>query len=176
MIELLVVIAIIGILAVAVLAAINPIEQINKGNDTGVRSDTGELLNAIDRFYASQLFYPWQTAQGQTTGVAWIAVGSVTDGTTLMLTKLLNSQEVTSTFEDRMSGRSVMVQFTAATSGPTHACFVPSSRAFQLEAKTRCGTADNGQFGLNPPAYGTICPAATCTGTDNPTGCYICLP
>ena len=52
MIELLIVIAILGILAVAVLAAINPIEQINRGRDTGSRSDAEQLLSAIDRFYA----------------------------------------------------------------------------------------------------------------------------
>ena len=50
MIELLIVIAILGILAVAVLAAINPIEQINRGRDTGTRSDAEQLLGAIDRF------------------------------------------------------------------------------------------------------------------------------
>src|SRR3989339_899005 len=62
MIELLIVIAILGILAVAVLAAINPIEQINRGRDTGSRSDSEQLLSAIDRFYASQGYYPWRTA------------------------------------------------------------------------------------------------------------------
>ena len=39
MIELLIVITILGILAVAVLSAINPIEQINRGRDTGRQSD-----------------------------------------------------------------------------------------------------------------------------------------
>ncbi|NIT03538.1 prepilin-type N-terminal cleavage/methylation domain-containing protein, partial [Candidatus Saccharibacteria bacterium] len=49
MIELLIVIAVIGILAIAVLAAINPIEQINRGRDTGSRSDAEQLIGAIDR-------------------------------------------------------------------------------------------------------------------------------
>lgn len=61
MIELLIVIAILGILAVAVLAAINPIEQINRGRDTGSRSDSEQLLSAIDRFYAYKGYYPWVT-------------------------------------------------------------------------------------------------------------------
>jgi len=59
MIELLVVIAIIGILAVAVLSSINPIEQINKGRDTRLRSNAAQLINATDRFYAIQEIYPW---------------------------------------------------------------------------------------------------------------------
>ncbi|KKT31853.1 MAG: hypothetical protein UX04_C0003G0047 [Microgenomates group bacterium GW2011_GWF2_45_18] len=59
MIELLVVIAVIGALATAVLSSINPIEQINKGRDTRMRSDAAQLINAVDRYYASAEKYPW---------------------------------------------------------------------------------------------------------------------
>ena len=61
MIELLIVISILGILAVAVLSAINPVEQINRGRDTGSRSDAEQLLSAMDRFNAFQGYYPWVT-------------------------------------------------------------------------------------------------------------------
>jgi len=60
MIELLIVITILGILAVAVLSAINPIEQINRGRDTGSQSDCEQLLGAVERFNAFQGHYPWQ--------------------------------------------------------------------------------------------------------------------
>lgn len=60
MIELLIVISILGILAIAVLSAINPVEQINRGRDTGTRSDAEQMLSAIDRFNAFQGFFPWQ--------------------------------------------------------------------------------------------------------------------
>lgn len=63
MIELLVVIAILGILATAVLSAINPIEQINRGRDTGSRSDAEQLLSAIDRYNAFNGHYPWVSSQ-----------------------------------------------------------------------------------------------------------------
>lgn len=66
MIELLVVIAVIGVLAVAVLSSINPIEQINKGRDTGHRSDAAQLINAIDRYYAIHEIYPWNDASYNT--------------------------------------------------------------------------------------------------------------
>ena len=66
MIELLVVIAVIGVLAVAVLSSINPIEQINKGRDTGHRSDAAQLINAIDRYYSIHEIYPWNDAQYNT--------------------------------------------------------------------------------------------------------------
>jgi len=60
MIELLIVITILGILAVAVLSAINPIEQINRGRDTGSQSDTEQFLSSVDRYNAFQGYYPWQ--------------------------------------------------------------------------------------------------------------------
>lgn len=64
MIELLIVITILGILAVAVLSAINPVEQINRGRDTGSRSDAEQLLSAIDRYNAFKGFFPWQYGAG----------------------------------------------------------------------------------------------------------------
>lgn len=59
LIEILIVIVIIGVLAVAVLSAINPIEQVNKARDAGNRSDAAELLNGVERYYATFGEYPW---------------------------------------------------------------------------------------------------------------------
>ncbi|MBU2052372.1 type II secretion system GspH family protein [Patescibacteria group bacterium] len=59
LIELLVVITLIGVLAVAVLSALNPIEQINKARDAGKRADSSQLLTAIDRYFASNEKFPW---------------------------------------------------------------------------------------------------------------------
>lgn len=59
LIELLIVIALIGILAVALLSAINPLEQLRKGRDSARKADAAELLNAIERFQASYQCYPW---------------------------------------------------------------------------------------------------------------------
>ncbi|HZZ98676.1 MAG TPA: type II secretion system protein [Candidatus Saccharimonadia bacterium] len=70
LIELLVVISVIGVLAVAVLSAINPIEQINKGRDTGARSDAAELINADDRYFATQEIYPWNNTSLACSGAA----------------------------------------------------------------------------------------------------------
>ena len=58
MIELLIVITILGILAVAVLSAINPIEQIRRARDTSSQSDAEQLLSAIDRYNAFQGVFP----------------------------------------------------------------------------------------------------------------------
>ena len=69
MIELLIVITILGILAVAVLSAINPLEQINRGRDTASRSDAEQLLNAVERYAAFQQSYPWDAVGATATGV-----------------------------------------------------------------------------------------------------------
>lgn len=59
LVELLIVIALIAILSVAVLATINPIEQSNKARDARVQNDAAEVMNAYERYYASQQDYPW---------------------------------------------------------------------------------------------------------------------
>lgn len=78
LIELLIVIAILGILAVAVLSAINPVEQINRGRDTGTQSDAEQLLSAISRYNASNGYFPWQTGASDTTNLTtgWTKVAN----------------------------------------------------------------------------------------------------
>lgn len=82
MIELLVVIAVLGVLAAAVLSAINPIEQINKGRDTGHRSDAEQLLSAVDRYFALHELYPWNDTQyNGLISVDGLAADAFPDGT-----------------------------------------------------------------------------------------------
>lgn len=59
LIELLVVITLIGILSVAVLSTLNPIEQINKARDARKRADAAQLMQALDRYFASNERFPW---------------------------------------------------------------------------------------------------------------------
>lgn len=106
MIELLIVISILGILAVAVLSAINPVEQINRGRDTGSRSDAEQLLSAIDRYNAFKSYFPWQTSVNDSIGLPLTDDGSTsgipivlsttgpTDGTCHILNKLSNGISV----------------------------------------------------------------------------------
>ena len=69
LIELLVVITLIGILAVAVLSALNPIEQINKVRDAAKRADSSQLLSALDRYFASNEKFPWNNYDTHNTSV-----------------------------------------------------------------------------------------------------------
>ena len=53
LIELLVVIAVIGVLAGAIIVAINPTEQLARGRDTGKKSTTQQIANAVNAYYAA---------------------------------------------------------------------------------------------------------------------------
>ena len=53
LIELLVVIAVIGVLAGAIIVAINPTEQLARGRDTGKKSTTQQVANAVNAYYAA---------------------------------------------------------------------------------------------------------------------------
>jgi len=54
LIELLVVIAILGVLAGAILVAINPLEQLARGRDAGRKSTVDELGHATQAYYTAQ--------------------------------------------------------------------------------------------------------------------------
>jgi general secretion pathway protein G len=54
LIELLIVIVILGILATAVLVAMDPAEQIARGKDAGIISSVGQLGHAVQAYYTSQ--------------------------------------------------------------------------------------------------------------------------
>ncbi|OGK17039.1 hypothetical protein A2774_01265 [Candidatus Roizmanbacteria bacterium RIFCSPHIGHO2_01_FULL_39_12c] len=59
LVELLIVIAILGILGVGLLIALDPIEQTRRGQDTTVQQSAIEIKGAINRYFASKLYYPW---------------------------------------------------------------------------------------------------------------------
>ncbi len=196
MIELLIVIAILGILAVAVLAAINPIEQINRGRDTGSRSDAEQLLSAIDRFYAYKGYYPWVTNPNDTSTLAWRGVagdtaislesGSITawgDNATTpcyVLDKIANgnadgtcvgTNEVKRSFVDKITKTDynhLYVYYNGEPGSSMYVCFKPQSGAMQEEAATRC--ADTSGTGL-PDDLKDAAASICADGVE-----YICLP
>lgn len=82
LVELLIVIALIGVLAAALVATLNPIEQINKARDSRFKNDAAELLAAIERYYATQLYYPWED---EVWGTGLGAEGTVALGLTSLM-------------------------------------------------------------------------------------------
>ena len=202
MIELLIVIAVLGILAVAVLASINPIEQINRGRDTGSRSDAEQLISAVDRFYAAKGFYPWMT-NGASNNTWTDPVGGVSSDNLLELNApgttvgvdavdildVLSSggtAEIKASFASRIvdpNASNFLSIYNSGVSGEsTYVCFVPKSASFREEAWTRCGNAGHTDRNASLPSDfpAVACPndttCATAQSSDLATGCYICLP
>ena len=79
LIELLVVIAVLGILATAVLVAINPLQKINQANDSKVKNDIGQMANAVQSYYTIHQYYPNSltdlTASNELTAVPAVPTG-----------------------------------------------------------------------------------------------------
>lgn len=166
MIELLVVIAVIGVLAVAVLSSINPIEQINKGRDTRLRSNAAQLINALDRYYAIQEEFTWNTLSGGAAslltpdllfpdGVVYFVNnasdpggdfyqmgGGVAATAHPWLTELANVAEVKQSFIDQINDTSAtnILLLRKDADGDVFVCFAPASNQFKIEALKGCGS------------------------------------
>lgn len=175
MIELLIVIAVLGILAVAVLSAINPLEQINRGRDTGSRSDTEQTLNAVERFYTIQQYFPWQTGVADTTDkIDWVSLTTATGEATDEIVDILaqaGTQEIKQSFADRLKNikYELFIYKKEGIANSPYVCFEPKSASFQTEAKTRCTGTKPGDW----PA--SACNNSTDCGTTPNNNC-ICLP
>lgn len=189
MIELLVVIAVIGVLAVAVLSSINPIEQINKGRDTRVRSDAAQVINGVDRYFSIHESYPWNvasatfdpTAEGVSTDYADEfafderttnpLAGAIDNWNWIDV--LTETAEIKEGFVQRLKS-DTNVTYTIYKAGDANAtmyiCFAPSSNAFQVEAQTRCN-----ESGVGADVEAAACPTTCTDGSDLQT-CLTCLP
>lgn len=135
LIELLIVIVVLGILAVAILSAINPIEQINKATDSGTQSDAAELINGMERYYASNQQWPWGTdpLAGPT------AFTQVSPAMATELGLLETAGEVKKEFTTRSNLTHIYIKLVGdvATSQYIVACFEPLSNTFKNNEKQR---------------------------------------
>lgn len=178
LIELLVAIAVIGFLAVAVLAALNPVEQINKGRDTRERADAKQLLDGIERYYASSdpAAYPWNTAATGWTPVTPVTAAFNFTGSTGdwdWTNNLLTTGELKDTFVNRVRASQKHLVLKAAGSNATiYVCFYPTSSAFRAEADGYCQA--------NGAALNSIRPGTCATTNGNPPATpgtnVICVP
>lgn len=146
MIELLIVIAVLGVLSVAVISAINPIEQINRSYDTGSRSDAEQLISAVDRFYAANQYYPWQTGATDNTELSNLTVINESADSNVLVNRLLttlsgSTSELKSAYITKIKGskyNSLWIYNQGAQGSSTYSCFSPKSSAFKAQANQRC--------------------------------------
>ncbi len=151
LIELLVVITLIAILAVAILAAINPVEQRRRAQDTGVSSAASQLVSAFERFYTSYGCFPQDaTVTGGAGGT--VACGTATTGiitaanTTAAVTNLVNVGEIKdNSVLTRITSANVSHVLSIASNQTVHLCYIPASNSFKGNAKrNNLGAAGTG--------------------------------
>lgn len=158
LIELLIVIALIGALAVGLLAALDPIEQINRGRDSATQSMASEYIKAQERYFANN--------NGTYAGAN--IVNTVTYLNTLAgaggeIETLVSNGELKSTFQSSAaaangSGTKIVVYNKNGATPVFEVSFLASSKAFKTNTNlNRCTTVTGGC---------TACTATTAT-------CYI---
>ncbi len=164
LIEILIVIVLLGILAVAVLSAINPLEQIKKARDSGRKSDAAELLNAYERYYTTFGCYPWDTLCAGTPLAGTVNPGFAVGGNSVAL---INNNELKAQFATRSTVTGLDLWVSEAVGGLVSVCVEPESKS-----------ARNG--GLGPLKNITNTATAVCPATYSGGGaaavCYICVP
>ncbi|MEK7079063.1 MAG: prepilin-type N-terminal cleavage/methylation domain-containing protein [Patescibacteria group bacterium] len=167
LIELLIVIALLGALAVALLAALDPLEQIKKGTDTGVRNTVAEISGSFIR-YASVKggSLPFSTLVWGSVGQAGTARNSIQS--------VIDAGELKQDFFTLSSDQLDKIFITAVNNTGTQramVCFQPGSKSFRVDANTKFGTIA-GQDG-------TMTSYADCTagGTSAAGGqsCFWCV-
>lgn len=191
LVELLIVIALLGVLAVTVLAAINPLEQLNRARDTGMESDASQLLAAIDRYYATQQRFPWVAVdQGAYTNDTAIPFSSASNNIFGLCAEgathcgpsgtngvLIDNFELKTEFKNRgfltttAAADMLYIGKAAGASSSVYACWIPRSQSKRQQA------ANNIAGGGSAPVTDTGC--TTRTGTDwdaLATACVMCIP
>lgn len=163
LIELLIVIALIGALAVGLIAALDPIEQLNRGRDTATRDVAVQFYNAQNRYYSAKGSF----TNGLTTSAALLSVAALVDDYTNDLTAAgeLKAQFATQASSNGANGR-IYASVDAASPNSTaiRVCFSPQSKQFRTDVKnayTNTGGTD-----------------ATCVGAAATVGvasCFTCI-
>lgn len=168
LIELLVVIGILGILAAALIATIDPFEQLRKANDTTSRNTSSEFLSAVTRYYGSKGAYPWSTvAEGGELCVAqYPAAGASLDQSTISpcVTTLINQGELKASFANAGNVLKTVKVFQSSLTDPLRVCYTPTSKNGQEDATAIYSTTTGLQT--------TGCKSQSATGGNT---CMVCL-
>jgi len=154
LIELLVVIGILGILAAALIATIDPFEQLKKGRDTTTRNTTLEYLNALTRYYATHAKFPWDNAVANCNApTTAVLLSTMKDNCTDALEdegelKVGFGAAVDSSGVDDL----IKIKTSAAGSANVTLCFSPTAKSIKSEDATKY---DNSCSGVTPPGCAT---------------------
>jgi prepilin-type N-terminal cleavage/methylation domain-containing protein len=141
LIELLVVLGILGILAAALLAAINPVEQLNKAQDTSLKNTSTEFQDGIVQYYSTHNDFPWDTAGANCYpagggNLAQIPLSNLT----ACIGDLVTDGDLKASFKDATNLKNVYVTNPnpqTGNSSDTISCFEPQSATEQSDQLTK---------------------------------------
>ncbi len=159
LIELLVVIGILGILAAALIATIDPFEQLKKAQDANSKNTSAEFQSAVIRYYTTHSAFPWSKDSSCTTQAGTAFTGTALTSIGNCMAALVTDGELKSGFTsatDLLSG--ILV---TGNSSDVVACFKPVSKSQLRDPNTKYNTA------------GVL--SSGCASTSGQTGaCYWC--
>ncbi len=182
LVELLIVIALLGVIATIVIAAINPIEQANRAHDSQFKSDSSQLLSAIERYYVANSKYPWNTANGTTypnpdtafgfmaandglVGICFYPTACATDGNLISALELKTGFRTRNFISDATTTdgtKRIWIGKASSSSASVYACYIPLSKSIR---DTAC--AGNRVWTVNASTGArTAVGAATCGVAD----------
>lgn len=197
LVELLIVIGLLGAIALIVISAINPIEQSNRARDTRFKADGGQLISAIDRYFASRSEFPWMTGttvtadaalefvSAHTPSIGLCGASSCTGTTAASYGALITSDELKQEFRDRdfikngatgSVDEKILVGKGSGASSSIYACFIPLSKSIREKACAdgKVYTLGGGGVRTQIPASSASCAASSTTWISAPQ--YICIP
>ncbi len=168
LIELLVVLGILGILAAALLAAINPVEQLNKAQDASMKEASSQFVSANASYFSTHNAYPWFTLAA---GGGNCYSGGNTINTPVALTNLgpcvtslVSSGELKSSYANLNTSlqSQIVVNEPGGIATDLTVCFQPKSTSQQLDPNTKYSQSGGA---------GTNCKSQAPGNTGN---CYWC--
>lgn len=182
LIELLIVIALLGVLAVALLAALDPLEQIRKGNDTGVRNIASEIHGGIIRVFANRGEMPWDATDDDLEEIAGLANNATIQDQTIDVA--VTAGELKSGFVELAGDRLQFIHIAGQDSGETGdvrdpqviVCYRPQSRSQKCDQNTLY-QVDATQLGLDSVSLrNDLCgPNAAPTACGETEDCWWCV-
>lgn len=178
LIELLVVIGILGVLASALVATIDPFEQLKKANDSNTKNALVEYLNANVRYYTTHNTFPWDTvANGGTacndaaqaasippSALTWPTISINDAPLSACTTTLISEKELKTGFGTATDVLKEIYVTYSATENTLVGCFRPQSTS-QRKSKQTIYTKDGGDVAT---------PTTACEGYGGATQCYWC--
>ncbi|PIT89371.1 MAG: hypothetical protein COU27_00550 [Candidatus Levybacteria bacterium CG10_big_fil_rev_8_21_14_0_10_36_7] len=173
LIELLVVIGILGILAAALIATIDPFEQLKKANDSNIKNAVVEYLNANVRYYTTHNTFPWDTVVNGGAACNGSAAPDAAANPNISIndsplstctTALVSEKELKTGFGNATNVlKEIYITFDATTNTLT-GCFRPQSTS-QRKAPDTKYTKDGADVAS---------PTTACEGYGGVTQCYWC--